>query len=142
APAHLPGVRPRGVLRQLPPPPRHRALPRHRPPGDALRRARRRLGLVLRGRSHPRAGAGTEELKGLTRRRGERGEVAELRRAPCSPRPPCLLFHPSPRFPTTARYLVATVTSARLISIDNKNCQCYDLSCSTSTSSMIRRRRR
>ena len=47
-PARLHELRPRRLLRRLQEPPRHRPLHRHRPPGDALDRARRDLGVVLR----------------------------------------------------------------------------------------------
>jgi monovalent cation:H+ antiporter-2, CPA2 family len=50
APARLPGVRVRRLLRRLQEPPRHRALPRRGPPGDRVARARRGLALLLRGR--------------------------------------------------------------------------------------------
>src|SRR5262245_58099511 len=61
APAALPDVRARRLLRQLAQPPRHEALPRDRPPDHRRLRPARRVGLVLRrrgdarphGRHHP-----------------------------------------------------------------------------------------
>ena len=41
-----------GLLRLLARPARHRALPRERPPGHAVRRARRGLAVVLRAPPH------------------------------------------------------------------------------------------
>ena len=53
APAHVPGVRPCGLLRLVKEPPRARPLPRHAAPADSIRRARRRLALVLHRRDVP-----------------------------------------------------------------------------------------
>ena len=53
APAHVPHLRQRRLLRQLEEQPRQRAFPRHAPPGDALARAGRELEVVLRGQDLP-----------------------------------------------------------------------------------------
>ena len=54
APAALPDVRPRRLLRQLAEPPRHQALPRDRPSDHRGLRPARGLGLVLRRRGDAR----------------------------------------------------------------------------------------
>ena len=53
ASAHVPGVRPRGLLRLIAESPRAGAFPRDAAPADPVRRARRRLALVLHRRGVP-----------------------------------------------------------------------------------------
>src|SRR3954469_13218455 len=67
APAHVPGLRAHRLLRQLAPPPRDGAQRRHGPPDHPLRRARRGLELVLRGRADvpPHRGLAGERPEGV-----------------------------------------------------------------------------
>ena len=62
SPAAVPGLRPRGLLRQLARPPRHPPLQDRRAPGHRVLRARRAVGLVLRGRGRPRRARGGRAL--------------------------------------------------------------------------------
>ena len=61
--AHVPGVRPRGLLRFVEESPRPRALPHHAAPDHSIRRARRRLALVLRRRHVSRSATRPARLR-------------------------------------------------------------------------------
>src|SRR5262249_9739900 len=58
APAGLPHVRSRGMLRRFADEARHRPLPRHEASDDQVLRARGDMGLVLRGRDDVRSRPG------------------------------------------------------------------------------------
>ena len=80
APAHVPGVRPHRLLRQLAEPPRHRAHPRDRASDHPLGRARRGLELVLRRRGDvPPAPAREPGPAGAVRSIGRRLEPGDHR---------------------------------------------------------------
>src|SRR5947209_16063901 len=94
-PPRLPGVRPRGLLRQLAGKARHPPLPFDRPPGHPLLRAGRGLVLVLRGRVSLRA------------RRSSSRAVAPMNGQP----PPDALFDYDARPVTPQIVLVGTSAS-------------------------------
>src|SRR5438128_4446196 len=77
-PAGLRRVRPRRVLRQFPGQARHQAFPQDAARDHAQLRARRGLGLVLRGRSLPGAGPAAT-LKVFQRYRSSLSDSATVR---------------------------------------------------------------
>ena len=89
APAPVPGVRPRGLLRLVGGPPRRGTLPRHRPPGHAQLRARRGVALVLHPpppglrRSFRMTSAAVRSLRIIAMRRPRSGRWRPLSHPPC-----------------------------------------------------------
>ena len=84
APADVPGVRPRGLLRFLPRQARHRPLPQHGPSRGAQLRAWGALGMVLRARGGRGAGP----------RRGPGFPSSVMASLPCPRFRPGLAAHP------------------------------------------------